>query len=613
VMDPVVLARPAEPARGEGADGQDPQRDRHRRRRLVEVMLLVMRAAEFAPEGEKHRAEHVEGGERRGDQSHRVEHPLAVRRRGVQDLVLAEEAGEGEDAGDRQRADHKRVERLRQGFAEPAHLPHVLLAAHRVDHRAGPQEEERLEERVRSEMEDRRRIGAEPGGQEHVAELRDGGVGEHLLDVRLRQADRRREDRRRRADHRHELRDPRRELIDHVRPHHHVDARRHHGRGVDEGGHRRRTGHRVRQPDVERNLRALAHRADEEAERHEARQGETGHRGTCHQTRIGGNLREDRAVLERIELGDQREHAEQEGEVADPVDDERLLAGVGWERLVVVEADQQVGAEAHALPAHEHDQVVAAEDQHQHRRHEQVQIGEVAPVPLLVRHVAGRVDVDQEAHECHHEQHHRRERVQAEAGVDVQRPGGPDVIDPLERLRRIAVPEFPEAAEGDEQGEERRADVDRGHQRLGRLAAEASVQNGAGERQDGDQPEKIEHVVSTGRLPTHQVDAVQVDRVPLAEDGDEQGEPHGGFGGGDREDEEDDELSRAHVEQARVGDQRQVGRVQHQLDRQEDADAVAPGERAHGADHEQGGGEQQVPVNGNGHGSKPSGGLLLGP
>ena len=79
---------------------------------------------------------------------------------------------------------------------------------------------------------------------------------------------------------------------------------------------------------------------------------------------------------ERAERANARhEHAEQEGEVADAVDDERLASGVGAahpvrvERPVVVEADQQVGAEADALPADEHDQQVVAEDEHQHHAH----------------------------------------------------------------------------------------------------------------------------------------------------------------------------------------------------------------------------------------------------
>ena len=46
-------------------------------------------------------------------------------------------------------------------------------------------------------------VGADPDADEHVAELRDRGVGEHLLDVVLPEADRRREERRERADASH--------------------------------------------------------------------------------------------------------------------------------------------------------------------------------------------------------------------------------------------------------------------------------------------------------------------------------------------------------------------------------------------------------------------------
>ena len=42
------------------------------------------------------------------------------------------------------------------------------------------------------------------------------------------------------------------------------------------------------------------------------------------------------------------------------------------------EADQQVRAEADALPADEHHREVGAEHQHQHERGEQVQVREVA-------------------------------------------------------------------------------------------------------------------------------------------------------------------------------------------------------------------------------------------
>ena len=54
----------------------------------------------------------------------------------------------------------------------------------------------------------------------------------------------------RRADAGDEKRSLRCQLVQHVRARHHVDARGHHGRGVDQSGDRRRALHRVGQPHV---------------------------------------------------------------------------------------------------------------------------------------------------------------------------------------------------------------------------------------------------------------------------------------------------------------------------------------------------------------------------
>ena len=61
-----------------------------------------------------------------------------------------------------------------------------------MDDGAGGQEEQRLEEGVGEEVEDAGGVGSDSAGQEHVAELRDGGVGEDALDVVLHDADARR-------------------------------------------------------------------------------------------------------------------------------------------------------------------------------------------------------------------------------------------------------------------------------------------------------------------------------------------------------------------------------------------------------------------------------------
>src|SRR5215217_3304184 len=81
-------------------------------------------------------------------------------------------------------------------------------------------------------------------------------------------------------------------------------------------------------------------------------------------------------------------------------------------------------------------------------------------------------------------------------------------------------------------------------------------------------------------------------------------EPHDDLGGGDDHDEERHDLTVDGAVRPREGDQRQVHRVEHQLDAHEHDDGVAPDEDADGADREEDRGEHQVP--GEGHRSRPS-------
>ena len=54
-----------------------------------------------------------------------------------------------------------------------------------IDDRAGAEEQQRLEKRVREKMEHRRFARREPDRHHHVAELRERGVGEDAFDVVL--------------------------------------------------------------------------------------------------------------------------------------------------------------------------------------------------------------------------------------------------------------------------------------------------------------------------------------------------------------------------------------------------------------------------------------------
>ena len=197
----------------------------------------------------------------------------------------------------------------------------------------------------------------------------------------------------------------------------HVDAGRDHGRGVDEGGDGGGAFHGVGQPDVERDLRGLAGGSEDEQQR-------DGGEDAAVPVRVGADGSEDLREAERAEVRDQQEHREQEAEVADAVDDEGFLAGVGGGVLGEVEADEQVGGEADALPADEEQKEALGQHQDEHEEHEEVEVGEEAPVAFFVRHVADRVDVDEEADAGDDAEHDQREVVDREGEVDLEAGDG---------------------------------------------------------------------------------------------------------------------------------------------------------------------------------------------
>ncbi len=235
-------------------------------------------------------------------------------------------------------------------------------------------------------------VRADPAGQEHVAQLRDRGIGQDLLDVVLDDRDGRRHES---GDTAHRGHDPHRglrHLVERAEPRHHVDAGRDHGRGMDECGNRSRALHRVGKPDVKGNLRALAAGADEERDGDESERAEHPQLFVGHLPHSGDDVDE----VEGAQFGGGHGHADDQAGVPHPIDDEGLLARVRRALLLEPEADQEVGAEPHPFPAHEHEGQRSARDQDQHEEGEEVQVGEVPDPLLVVGHVADRVDMDQE-------------------------------------------------------------------------------------------------------------------------------------------------------------------------------------------------------------------------
>ena len=98
----------------------------------------------------------------------------------------------------------------------------------------------------------------------------------------------------------------------------------------------------------------------------------------------------------------------------------------------------------------------------------------------------------------------------------------------------------------------------------------------------------------------HLVEVVNAELLLQAVHGDCDRQPDGRLGGRQREDEEDENLATARADGAVIGEghQRDIDRVEHQLDAHDDQDDVASRQNSPGADEEQHHGEYQVLMQG---------------
>src|SRR5258708_12886212 len=114
----------------------------------------------------------------------------------LEDQVLREITCKERYAADRERRDKHRRIRDRQFAAQTAHPVHVLLTLERMHNRAGAEEEQPLEERMRHQVEDSRGKCSPADTHHHVADLAYGRIREHALDIGLDDRDGRLEERR---------------------------------------------------------------------------------------------------------------------------------------------------------------------------------------------------------------------------------------------------------------------------------------------------------------------------------------------------------------------------------------------------------------------------------
>ena len=470
----------------------------------------------LAGEGEEVEPEHVEGchhggqgepdeGEPADGVLERIVGAVDLGSRTEEDLVFREETAGEREASDGQAARQEGPACDRQNLLEAAELEDVGIPVgmDRVHHRAGTEEEAGLEKSVGENVEEARREETNAHCGEHETQLAHRGVGENLLHFALDDRDRCREERCQGAGdrddrHRHVGGDEKR-----GKPAAEVHARGHHGGGVNERGDRGRAGHGIRKPDEEGDLRALAGAAEEKEDAGnggKARNDTEDPEGEVGPELSGDGSAVDVGKLERARHTNQNEHADQDAEVADAVDDEGLAAGCRIDAVLVPEADQQVRAEADALPTDEHDGQAAPENQDQHRGHEKVQEAHEPRVALVLPHVAEAVEVDEAAHTGDDQGHDAAERVHHEADVDRNQVAARKLQrEPLVELvgqRRVHLVVAAEAVELDErddgkrEGDRHGAEADEGDQRLGHVAPEQAVDDRSAQREEDDQKEQ---------------------------------------------------------------------------------------------------------------------------
>src|SRR5665647_3590154 len=208
-----------------------------------------------------------------------------------------------------------------------------------------------------------------------------------------------------------------------------------------------------------------------------------------------GGAGHQRLDLERVQLREQQEEPDDQSRVADARDDEGLAPRVDALQVPLPERDEQVAAQADALPAEVEQQQVVGEHQDQHRCHEQVHVDEEAREPLVALHELRGVQVDEEADDRDDEDEDHAHRIQVEGDLRRQ-PAG---VEPRPEHLAIGVSGWRRGDEGDRdeyrhhggQADGTGADHRRG------AAAEAPVQqrehDEAGGGQGGDDPEELQH------------------------------------------------------------------------------------------------------------------------
>ena len=183
----------------------------------------------------------------------------------------------------------------------------------------------------------------------HVAQLRNCRVGQNALDIVLRYGNQRRKHRCRSAHPGHHRQRGGRStgqrpgLHEWINPRNQINSSGHHGRCVNQRRNRRRALHRIRQPDMQRKLAALARRSRKNQEANCAGRRQSQRRRLRQQSSQRPRFqRAGPAVIkqQRAGLCEQPDDSEQKENVAHACGEKSLLRGRRGRRLLIPKADQ---------------------------------------------------------------------------------------------------------------------------------------------------------------------------------------------------------------------------------------------------------------------------------
>ena len=129
-------------------------------------------------------------GQKRADCRQTIQEIMLMHKGMGHNFIFAPESRQRRNPGDGEGADQEQL--MGPGNLVVRARPSLRMSCSPdtgMDHRAGRQEEQGLKKRMRHQMEDRGGIGADAAGQKHIAQLADGGIGQHPLNIGLNQSD----------------------------------------------------------------------------------------------------------------------------------------------------------------------------------------------------------------------------------------------------------------------------------------------------------------------------------------------------------------------------------------------------------------------------------------